>query len=185
MSSSALPFEALYASPEITPRSYSALSVSRLQLRLSVVRFHRGGASFLVHQIAFQPSCAALILRFRRFQLKPGIDCCLLDLRITHLQQNGVRLHLRARQHANSNNRCFGLGRDLAHRFLRWYERADPADLPNHRPTLDRVGPHRATFDRRGGWSESIHDEGEGGDHDCDDRPDEDLAAAFALNSST
>ena len=78
----------------MTPEIVQRLVGVGLPLRLRVVRVDGSGAGLLVHQVAFQLHSKALVLRFGGFQLKLRVNCRLLRLRIAHLQQDRVGLHL-------------------------------------------------------------------------------------------
>jgi hypothetical protein len=105
-------------------------SSTSLTMRLRVVRTHGGRAGFLVHQIALELHAETLVLSLRCLQLKLGIDGSLFCLRIAHLKQNRVRLHLRTGKHENAHDGRFGFSGNLAHRILAGHERPETTHLP-------------------------------------------------------
>ena len=144
-----------------------------------MIRVHRGGSSFLVHPVAFQPDAQALIFSFSSLQLKLRIDGRLLSLRIAHLQQDGPGFDLRTGQHMNSDDSCLGFGRDLANRFLGGNESADSADLSQHRTAFNGIGPHCFALHGGGRGFQSRNSNRDSSHRQDCDRAHDHLATAF------
>ena len=118
----------------------------RLALRLAVICGHGRRSSLLVHQIALQLHVLALKRSFRGFQLQPGVECGLLDLRVAHLEQNCVGLHFRTWKHTNAHNCGLCLRGYLTDELLAGNQRAQTAHLAEHGAALHGICPDGAAL---------------------------------------
>jgi hypothetical protein len=97
-------------------------------------------------------------------ELELGCQDLLLQIRVRHLEDDTIRLDLRARAEDVALDATGGGGRDPPD--VLGDERAGAADLTDHRSALDRVDPHRRAVHTRRGRPEARHADGDANDRE-------------------
>jgi hypothetical protein len=135
-----------------------------LELRLRVERSHSGGDRLLVQDLTLETDPQVGELRLLRPKLVRRVSKLLLELGIAELEDDGLGLHIDARQEDAALDASARPCRHPSNRLGHDDERSRAAHLADHLTPLHRVHPHGGPVDRRCRRLESGKPEADGRD---------------------
>ena len=126
-----------------------------LQSGLLIVGVHRGRRGALVEALGLQPRVEAGQVGLGSQQELLGLVHQLARLRVVQNQHHRLRCHDGAGPDDDALHTPLGSGGNPTARFVNRDQRAEPADLTQHRASLDGVDPDGRAFDGWGGGLQS------------------------------